>query len=321
MLFRSKRRALVAALFLDDLHQHHLAALDDFLDLVLAARPERTFRNFLQHIVAADGFDDFLFFVVFIVVMLVAMRFAGMCVVVRGIRSGMLRYRMLIVARMFLIVVIVVRRVVGVGGVFERLLFVGTLGLMVDVDLHRRLRGRCDRGLYRCGDGIGLCVVRGHFACNWRAAVLVMIMLVMIVVMPMVIMFVMIVMVLVVVCFVLVMTLLCMAMLVMASVGVMLVALIGLRRQRRIEARTPHHLALDPLALAAAARVAMARTAAMAIRGAVLALFLRLAMSAFVGLDQRLTVGDRDLVVVGMDFAEGQEAVAVATVFDEGCLQ
>ena len=36
-----QRRALVAALFLDDLHQHHLAALDDFLDLVLAARPER----------------------------------------------------------------------------------------------------------------------------------------------------------------------------------------------------------------------------------------------------------------------------------------
>jgi hypothetical protein len=27
-------RALVAALFLDDLDQHHLAALDDFLDLV-----------------------------------------------------------------------------------------------------------------------------------------------------------------------------------------------------------------------------------------------------------------------------------------------
>ena len=65
----------------------------------------------------------------------------------------------------------------------------------------------------------------------------------------------------------------------------------------------------------------MARTAAVTIRGAVLALFLCLAMGAFVGLDQRLTVGDRDLVIVGMDFAEGQEAVAVATVFDEGCLQ
>ena len=59
-----QRRALVAALFLDDLHQHHLAALDDFLDLVLAARTEGALRHFLQHVVAADGFDDFLFGVV-----------------------------------------------------------------------------------------------------------------------------------------------------------------------------------------------------------------------------------------------------------------
>ena len=55
--------------------------------------------------------------------------------------------------------------------------------------------------------------------------------------------------------------------------------------------------------------------------GAVLALFLGLAMGAFLGLDQRLTVGDRDLVIVGMDFAEGQKAVAVAAIFDEGGLQ
>jgi hypothetical protein len=44
-------------------------------------------------------------------------------------------------------------------------------------------------------------------------------------------------------------------------------------------------------------------------------------MGAFVGLDQRLTVGDRDLVVVGMNFAEGEEAVAVAAIFDEGRLE
>ena len=36
---------------------------------------------------------------------------------------------------------------------------------------------------------------------------------------------------------------------------------------------------------------------------------------------QRLPVGDRDLVVVGMDFREGEEAVAVAAVIDEGRLQ
>ena len=37
--------------------------------------------------------------------------------------------------------------------------------------------------------------------------------------------------------------------------------------------------------------------------------------------DQGLPVGDRDLVVVGMDFREGQEAVPVAAVIDEGRLQ
>ena len=87
---------------------------------------------------------------------------------------------------------------------------------------------------------------------------------------------------------------------------------------RRVGAGALDDLALDPLAIAAAALVAVARTAAV---GAVLALFLGLAMGAFVGFDQRLTVGDRDLIVVGMDFAEGEEAVAVAAIFDEGRLQ
>src|SRR6185312_5687330 len=36
---------------------------------------------------------------------------------------------------------------------------------------------------------------------------------------------------------------------------------------------------------------------------------------------QRFAVGDRDLVIVGVDFGEGEEAVAVAAVFDEGRLQ
>ena len=74
-----QRGALVAALFLDDLHQHHLAALDDFLDLVLAARTEGALRHFFHDVVAADGFHDFLFGVVavvlfFIVVVLIALR-------------------------------------------------------------------------------------------------------------------------------------------------------------------------------------------------------------------------------------------------------
>ena len=38
-------------------------------------------------------------------------------------------------------------------------------------------------------------------------------------------------------------------------------------------------------------------------------------------LKQRLPVGERDLIVVGMDFAEGQEPVAIAAVVHEGRLQ
>ena len=68
-------------------------------------------------------------------------------------------------------------------------------------------------------------------------------------------------------------------------------------------------------------RATTTATTAAAMIGAVFGLFLSLAMGAFVGLDQRLTVGDRDLVVVGMDFAEGEEAVAVAAIFDEGRLK
>ncbi|WP_283812203.1 hypothetical protein [Bradyrhizobium stylosanthis] len=78
-------------------------------------------------------------------------------------------------------------------------------------------------------------------------------------------------------------------------------------------------LAAHALAMTAAAGVAVARAAAAV--GAVLALFLGLAMGLFLGLDQRLPIGNRDLVVVGMDFAEGEEAVAVAAIFNESGLQ
>jgi hypothetical protein len=62
----------------------------------------------------------------------------------------------------------------------------------------------------------------------------------------------------------------------------------------------------------------MARTAA---AGAVFGFFFRLAMGAFIRLDQRLTVGDRYLVIVGMNFAESEKAVAVAAIFDKRGLQ
>ena len=55
--------------------------------------------------------------------------------------------------------------------------------------------------------------------------------------------------------------------------------------------------------------------------GTVFGFLFGLAMGAFVGLDQRLAIGDRDLIIVRMDFAEREEAVAVAAVLDEGRLQ
>jgi hypothetical protein len=78
------------------------------------------------------------------------------------------------------------------------------------------------------------------------------------------------------------------------------------------------HLALDPLAMPAPAGIAMTGTAPVA---AVFGLFLGFPMRPLFGLDQGLTVGDRNLVIVGMDFAEGQEAVAVAAIFDKGGLE
>ena len=53
---------------------------------------------------------------------------------------------------------------------------------------------------------------------------------------------------------------------------------------------------------------------------AVAALVLTLRALRLLG-QQLLAIGDRDLVVVRMDFREGQEAVAIATVLDERRLE
>src|SRR4051812_4244320 len=104
---------------------------------------------------------------------------------------------------------------------------------------------------------------------------------------------------------------------VVMHLGVMLMIV---RRARRLIGNPGvDDLALHALAIAAAARVAVPRAAVAA--GAVFGFLLGLAMGALVGFDQRLTVGDRDLVVVGVNFAERQETVAVAAIFDKGGLQ
>jgi hypothetical protein len=107
----------------------------------------------------------------------------------------------------------------------------------------------------------------------------------------------------------------------MIAFGVIRVAFPAFRQRsgrRRIGAGILDDLALDALAIAAAARVAVARTAAV---GAVFGFFLGFAMGAFVRLDQRLPIGDRNLIIIGVDFTEGQEAVTVAAILDEGRLQ
>jgi hypothetical protein len=109
-------------------------------------------------------------------------------------------------------------------------------------------------------------------------------------------------------------------MIMMRGFGVSLafVKMLVIPRCSRLGVGVLDDLALHALATVAAARIAMARaTAAMTL----LVLFFRLAVGALVGLDQRLTIGDRDLIIVGMDFAEGEEAVAIAAIFDEGGLQ
>jgi hypothetical protein len=101
---------------------------------------------------------------------------------------------------------------------------------------------------------------------------------------------------------------------------VMFLALLRRGDLHQVGAGVLDDLALHPLATAAAALVAVARTAA-TVAGTIFGFFLSLAMGAFVGLDQRLTVGNRNLIIIGMDFAEGQEAMAVAAILDEGRLQ
>ncbi|WP_321576631.1 hypothetical protein [Bradyrhizobium barranii] len=164
-------------------------------------------------------------------------------------------------------------------------------------------------------------------------AVMTMVMIVMMVVVPMIVMImafvVMIVMIMIAVFVVLMLVAVVLAAmfrigvqmlaLVRRTLGVQGVALDRLGRWIGAGLEALNDVAADAFALTAAAGIAVARPAAAV--GAVLALFLGFAMGLFLGLDQRLPVGDRDLVVVGMDFAEGEEAVAVAAIFDKGGLE
>src|SRR5207302_10386020 len=101
------------------------------------------------------------------------------------------------------------------------------------------------------------------------------------------------------------------------------VARCGLARRAlvRLAVRALGTVVLDRLAVdrllalsLGSAPVAWMTVAAIAAAGAAVRFRLGVAMGALFLLDQRLPIGDRDLVVVGMDFAEGEEAVAIAAV-------
>jgi hypothetical protein len=195
--------------------------------------------------------------------------------------------------------------VFGMGGIFLRVFGVGTLVMRVlFVDFHA---GWC-RG--------GRCLDRRHFRLVFRRVGFARDVVVVVRIMRMV----------------MLMRMLVIAVIMMLRIGVVMFGLarvivgmfavpifMRLSRLRRIGAGVLDDLALDAFAVAAAARIAMTRTTAAA--GTVFGFFFGFAMGAFVGFDQRLTVGDRNLIVIGMDFAEGQKAVTVATIFNEGGLQ
>ena len=82
-------------------------------------------------------------------------------------------------------------------------------------------------------------------------------------------------------------------------------------------------IALNGFARACVRALAVAVAAAAVTAAAAMMFVVAVAFAGGAGivLDQRLTVGDRDLIVVRVDFGERQEAVAVAAVLDERRLQ
>jgi hypothetical protein len=216
-------------------------------------------------------------------------------------------------------------RVVGMRDVFlglllMRALVMGKLVLRLGVLICGRGNRGLDHGRYR-GLGKRLCVRRR--GCRRVMLIVMVVMIMLVIVMAVIVMIVVAMVVLGVGVRLVALMVVRLAGLgrVMVGIGVMLavmrVLVIGeCIRLRRLGIGDDR--AADAVARAAAAGRAVARTAAAV---AILVLFLGLAMGALIGLDQRLTVGDRDLVVVGMDFAEGEEAVAVAAIFDKGGLK
>jgi hypothetical protein len=239
-------------------------------------------------------------------VLLVAMRGGGLFGLIRcgGLAIGVLA------------AVFGVRRVVGISCVFARMFGVGAIimrvffmpAFLVGLRAGRRIRRS---SLDRCRVGhAGSGFRRSGFAGVNMVVIIVRMVVIMLVLMTFMVMMAVIGgMVLVAVD----VNMTFFAMLIRRMIMIMRLVGLGVIRIRGLD-----DAALDAVAAAAAARIAVARTTAV---GAILGFFLGLAMGAFVRLDQRLAIGDRNLIIVRMDFAEGQKAVTVAAIFDEGGLQ
>ncbi len=97
-----------------------------------------------------------------------------------------------------------------------------------------------------------------------------------------------------------------------------LVIPIGLRRLRGVDC-TFDDRALDAVVAAAPSRIAVTGTARWLERFSLSSSASR--WGALVSFDQRLTISNRDLIIVRMNFAEGEEAVAVAAISMKGGLE
>ena len=239
-----QRRAFIAALFLDHLDQHDLAALDDLLDLVDAAAAAVALRQLLEGVLAADGFH-------LVEVLAMAIMPASTApAILPGRRCGV-----------FIIVIVVlgIEADVDLGGfdlddiVTRRFRHLGA----VVIDFGGIARHR-KRGFERCRllDRIGILVI-----------------------------------------------------VVMIAVGIV-------------------HAVIMTAAIGRS-HVAMRLRAAAVLAGCVIVAFRRgrfvvvnggLRVALFFALE-RLPLGHRQLVVVGMDFVEGEKTVAVAAVIHESSLQ
>jgi hypothetical protein len=281
----------------------------------LPPRAEGALRHLFHDVVAADGFNDFLLGIValvFIVMIVIAIGGGGLFGAIGGLATGVLG--------VFTAAVFGAGRIVGVGGVFARL-FVGMFIMrmfamrmfLASLRARERIRGSFDGcRIRRVGSGFCGCRCLADVSMFMRVLMIVVIMVPDIV---------MVLRIRAVLCIRVVMLGLVRVGMTVFVVQVFHGFVVFVRGGgRRLAARAFDDLALDALAIAAAARVAVARTAT-AVVGAILGFFLGLAVGALVRLDQRLAIGDRNLVIIGMDFAEGQEAMAVAAIFDEGRLQ